>query len=396
MSKKVKALRIDCTFCEEDVPHKEHSNSSPKAAHEFKLRTKKVEDRGCYKCLEPECGKITTFKWELKEHFIREHTIHKKFKCNLCDFKGRQNSCVTNHQVKKHIGEEAKVFGIGCPLCEDNIDHRNHTFPITSKQQLEFGQCFPCKNGIEHSEHTFTTVNNPPKPEGKLVKNRQKHECSVCGKEFGRGRERVKHYQLEHPYDKIFNCQECRYGTNYLPNLNTHTNSMHKKKVRQCPHCSYNSTWNTSFLEHMRSAHGLFQKKSKHSIHGEGQALLCDDCGFSTFNQKQFQSHKLAACQVTNVVRGGNRFQRFTPATRKRDTIGMTLGNFKCNKCSFSSDLPADIRDHVQKVHGELLGTKQPSVMPLASNEDIKFKCNKCPFQTLEPSLLREHMSFHN
>ena len=397
LEKKVKILRIDCTFCEEDTPHKEHSNDvrSVRAIPIIKKEKTQNEEQGCYKCLEPECDRVTYFKSELEEHFQSEHATHHRYKCNLCDYKAFNTTYVKSHQSTKHFGEEAKVIGIGCTPCEENIEHKKHQ---NLTKQPKFGQCLLCKNGIDHSEHSFTPIRNPPNPDGRKGNDCNKYECSVCGKELATSKARQKHFVTEHPNTTIFNCQDCKYGTNYLPNLNTHTNSKHKKKVRQCPHCSYNSTWNTAFLKHMRSAHGLFQKKSKHSVFSEGNPILCDDCGFSTFNQKQFTSHKQAACQATTVMRGGNRFLRYTPAHRNRaKTIGLELGNFKCNKCPFTSDLPIDIRDHVQKVHhGDLPATKQPtSVRNLVSNQDIKFKCNKCTFQTLEPSELRDHMSYH-
>ena len=139
---------------------------------------------------------------------------------------------------------------------------------------------------------------------GESNKDRNQHhrnigECSICGIQLidRKSLALVKHYQTEHPYDKIFNCKDCKYATNYLPNLNTHASSKHEKKVRQCSLCSYNTTWNTSFLEHMRYAHGLFQKKSKNFVESETHPILCDDCGFSSYNQKQFNGHKLANCQ---------------------------------------------------------------------------------------------------
>ena len=105
-----------------------------------------------------------------------------------------------------------------------------------------------------------------------------------------------------HPNEKIFNCKDCKYSTNYLPNLKTHASSKHEKKVRQCSYCSYNTTWNTCFHKHMRSAHGLFQKKSKYSVESEAHPILCDDCGFSTFNQEQFNAHKLNGCQSQPIL----------------------------------------------------------------------------------------------
>ena len=118
-------------------------------------------------------------------------------------------------------------------------------------------------------------------------------KCSVCGEILQSNKMRIAHYKKEHPNDHIFNCKDCKYATNYLPNLKNHTDSIHEKKVRQCPHCSYKSTWQTSLLEHMRNVHGVFREKSKC---WDGQQILCHDCGFSTFNKKHFNSHKLAAC----------------------------------------------------------------------------------------------------
>ena len=75
------------------------------------------------------------------------------------------------------------------------------------------------------------------------------------------------------------------------------------------------------------------------------------------------------------------------------------MGNFKCNKCVFSSDRPAVIRDHVQKVHAELQLGKDDNKLRFtnpSSNQDIKFKCSKCKFQSFEPTQLRDHMSSHD
>ena len=75
-------------------------------------------------------------------------------------------------------------------------------------------------------------------------------------------------------------------------------------------------------------------------------------------------------------------------------------GNFKCNKCLFSSDKPGVIRDHVEKVHAGEFKTRRDDdkykATNLTFNQDIKYKCNKCKFQTSEPTQLRDHMSSHD
>ena len=148
----------------------------------------------------------------------------------------------------------------------------------------------------------------------------------------------------------------------------------------------------------MRSAHGLFQKKTKHSVKSEAQPILCDDCGFSTFNQKQFNAHKLADCQSQallqyDTVNMSKSHMRYNPSlklkSQTRHLIGYKMGNFKCNKCVFSSDRPAEIRDHIQKVHAELqlgIDDNKFKFTNLSSIQEIKFKCNRCKFQTFEPT----------
>ena len=164
----------------------------------------------------------------------------------------------------------------------------------------------------------------------------------------------------------------------------------------------------------MRSAHGLFQKKSKHSVKSEAHPILCDDCGFSTFNQKQFNDHKLAACQsqpgiLQNYQTNYKSHMHMSTIERKsqrrnlQEAISPAMGykgNFKCNKCQFSSDKPGVIRDHVEKVHAGEFQTRRNDdhfkATNLTSSQDIKYKCNKCKFQTSEPIQLRDHMSSHD
>ena len=261
------------------------------------------------------------------------------------------------HQNVIHRGKKAKVIANGCEDCEKNIEHKRHKL---TARPFYYGICLLCKDGVEHSEHEITTVHSNGtqgwKGIGDINKDRNIRECSICGIRLLHNKFHVQHYQKEHPNDRIFNCKDCKYATNYLPNLNTHASSKHEKKVRQCSHCSYNTTWNTSFLEHMRSAHGLFQKKTKHSVEMTAQPILCDDCGFSTFNPKQFNDHKLANCHSKPTLQNDMSYKSHM---RYTSSITLKVGNFKCNKCEFSSDKPAEIRDHAEKVHAELQLTEE-------------------------------------
>ena len=316
-SHKNKILRIGCTLCDEDVFHTAHSNNR-------RRQTMGKESKGHLKCLAPACTFATDVKKNLCAHFHLAHTDTDKlvYSCNLCSYKSSTGKCIKKHQNVIHRGKKAKVIANGCEDCEKNIEHKRHKL---TARPFDYGICLLCKDGVEHSEHEITTVHSNGtqgwKGIGDINKDRNIGECSICGIRLLHNKFHVQHYQKEHPNDRIFNCKDCKYATNYLPNLNTHASSKHEKKVRQCSHCSYNTTWNTSFLEHMRSAHGLFQKKTKHSVESETQPILCDDCGFSTFNQKQFNAHKLANCQSQallqyDAVNMSKSHMRYNPSTK--------------------------------------------------------------------------------
>ena len=69
------------------------------------------------------------------------------------------------------------------------------------------------------------------------------------------------------------------------------------------------------------------------------QTILCDDCGFSTFNQKQFNAHKLANCK--NVTYKGDKYP--------------------CEKCEYEATKKSSLLTHVKSQH-----------------EGVKYLCDQC------------------
>ena len=305
-----RVLIIDCPLCDKNEKHEmcvkrpktmiQYNRKNGKSRNSRKQDWKDREEikgdlkcliKGGLKCLAPDCTYVTDLQASITKHYHFKHIDRLVYSCNICSYRGYNARCVRKHQLANHRGDqEARVVGMGCQPCEKNIEHKRH---LLIARPFEYGKCFLCKNGVKHSEHEFTIVrtNSGPNPEGYT------EECSICGIKLKNLKFQIQHYQKEHPNDRIFKCKDCKYATNYLPNLNTHTSSKHEQKVWQCSHCSYNTTWKNTFLMHMRSVHSLFQKKSKNSVESEAQPILCDDCGFSTFNQNQFNSHKLANCK---------------------------------------------------------------------------------------------------
>ena len=120
----------------------------------------------------------------------------------------------------KHHDENGKILKIGCEKCVNREDHEN---------------CDDLKGG--GGEDTYSC-----------------NECDLVSS-FKNQRQRIKHYREKHPDTTIFKCKDCTYGTNYLPNLHSHINSLHEQKLLQCSKCEYSTFWNQSLLAHMRSVH---------------------------------------------------------------------------------------------------------------------------------------------
>ena len=240
--------KVECSICS-------------KILHSHRLRLKHYQNEHpndkIFSC--KECKYTTNYPINLKYH---TDSVHEKKvrQCPQCSYNSTRNFSFLGHMRSAHgvFQRKRKSMEADHPvLCDDCgfstlsekqlISHKLKHCQKSERKRNSNRQCLLCKKGIEHSEH-----NN-------------QLECSLCDKILHSHRLRAKHYQKEHPNDNIFSCKDCKYATNYLSNMKTHTNSIHEKKVRQCPHCSYNSTWNSAFLGHMRSAHGVFQKKSKYS-----------------------------------------------------------------------------------------------------------------------------------
>ena len=109
---------------------------------------------------------------------------------------------------------------------------------------------------------------------------------------------------------------------------------------------------------------------------------------------RQNQAHMRFTIQ-TNLKSANLSHKGFNSANLKQ--VEGKVGNFKCNRCGFSSDKPQNIRDHVQMMHALEVNRvgRKPNFLNLTSNQEIKFKCTKCKFQTPEPSMLRDHVSVH-
>ena len=58
--------------------------------------------------------------------------------------------------------------------------------------------------------------------------NQKSQKCSHCYF-LGSNRIMAKHYINEHPGEYIFKCNDCEYGSLWLPNIKKHNDAIHQK-----------------------------------------------------------------------------------------------------------------------------------------------------------------------
>ena len=406
-----KAKRIGCTLCTKDKDHLKHD--------------------------------IRRNRGKSKENST---TIIHKFGCNVCDYKSDRRQNVKSHQNYIHKNVEIRVLLLDCNLCAQGAEHQ-HNRVVNRKSNVKVEESFHCnscdssfvsKVNLEDHTNSFHLnikrfqcgncdfqhyskkyfenhykINHPLEADRKVLSiNAKKAEkkgdtknivCFECDYEaFASQRERVKHYQKEHPGAKMFKCKDCGYRSNYLTNLRSHRQSMHENKVLECTKCKYTTTWNQVLLAHMRMVHGVFQKKSKHFT--DGKTYLCDGCGLSTLSKVLYDAHKAApSCDVApKSVNMNGRISDRRP--RNHDKIK----KFKCNRCSFSADYAPNVNLHIQTVHEKIRPFKCESEgckFETITNQNLKlhvqtvhekikpFKCNSvdCKFETGTKQNLKLH-----
>ena len=371
-----RVLKIGCTLCEQNSVHSLHSKSDKGSAvnkhnNEIKkvLRIGSPLDQsgisnslkrgqeqnkdicfpifGKFRCSNNDCNYSSNHKTHLREHFESVHLQLSRFACNLCEYKSYHKQTVKYHQNTMHYDNEIKrVLKIGCTLCEQNIVHSLHS-------NSDKGSSVNSEPKESVSKETLKNMRSRGGGrEGKKI------QCNECEHEaLYTARELRKHYNSDHPGKFVFNCNNCKYGTNYLPNLKSHINSKHEKKEIQCQKCPYKTTWNQSFHLHMRKEHGFFQRNTKHNVKGEGQSYLCQKCGYSTFSIREFEEHDDIHTDIIVIRRkSGKVFQRRRlpkpPGIPKEKFSTFSdvdnKNRFKCNLCEYTTEYLENVKRHVR------------------------------------------------
>ena len=392
-------VRMTCAQCRSNVDHgecKEETNNEK----EVKLENLDSVSRIDLKC--EKCGYIGGSTQSIRRHKESVHDGILRFSCSICGFKSYERQTVKLHVTRVHAGlPEAKIKNLNCDQCTNNIEHqcgseaesKAETGPALNCEQCNFithasksmtrhtesvhdgimkYSCSGCdhrtydKNAMKHHiarKHSGeeVKVNNIDcgrceagadhdhgrAPSSRIFQTRH-FDCNYCDfKSRTTQRTVVDHMKSAHPLERLFNCTDCPYKCNWLPNLKTHKRAMHDRLEFKCDQCGWATVWKPPFYEHMREKHGIFQRNSKYRRDLELSESMCEKCGFAATSKRSMRLHKKSDCMMTEDL-------RFNRAQGRKCREESESGGWKRVRgvcCEKFSDNPKALAQHIAVVH---------------------------------------------
>ena len=329
-----------------------------------------------YKC--NTCQMTLGTKQILFSHIEMTHQNKFNFQCNLCDYQSYFKPGVERHQKSKHMTENVEIIKVSCEDCGKGVEHEK--CPRIKKSKIQCGRgksaceksseykCSLCDyksdkhqnvrihlKSLKHKGKSGNVLSSDchdcgkniahccsrvPKPKAKNSK------CDLCDYVADSNGAKVIHYKDVHPNHKLYNCDQCNYGSNYAQALKTHIDAQHEKKQHVCDLCGFITNWYTLFNSHMRDMHGVF-KNVKYTKDEEPADYNCERCDYKSKYKSNLLSHKKAA-------HGGVKFI--------------------CDQCEFSTKSNQYLKIHVDVKHN-----------------GIVFQCDLCPHQATSQWNLNRH-----
>jgi KRAB domain-containing zinc finger protein len=324
-----KVLRVACKLCQTGEEH-DH---------------KKKTFFSCQECPWKAFGKDA-----FGSHMAKVHSGKMpNFSCSACTWKSFGRDAIKSHIAKAHKGEEAKWLNMSCTLCQKGEKHDH----------------------LKKKSNAHTT----------------KFECTFCFFACSNSREEIiKHMRIEHPKERLFECDICNYKSNWFANLRVHKAAKHGGKKLSCDLCGWETMWRNAFLTHKRDTHGIYRKNSKSKKRGKAE-YACDLCIFFTLKKDAFKVHTKKAHTKNYIdkkpkVRHYGLDNEIKPELKhSKSSIIRPKVEPSCEYCDYKCEKKIYLISHRRLYHSE-------NGIPL---ENI-LTCTSCSFQSDKKQLLASHM----
>jgi len=334
-------LRFECSIKPEQLVTggSEHSSNSNKQTSVGNENTEKMHEQ------EPVVPRFVT-------------DVEKKFECSICAKKFDRR-----FKLQIHLDMHDGKIPFKCRFCDKKFtrgwlcrDHeRRHTGDLP--------QCKVCggrflvleKHMLVHSEV------------------REKHICSVCGKDFTRECNLLRHMQL-HSGD-CYTCQDCGRNFQTLQYLRLHSLAVHVKEENYvCTHCGKTFSKKHCFESHI-------------VVHSDERPFRCETCG-KTFKKKLgLNIHQTTHSSVRGFTCDtcGKRF-RLRGHLQRHELIHSGVQPYECSVCGMKFNQSCSVTRHMLTHTGEkpyscdICGERFTQSGGLCSHRRKHFATDKMPF----------------
>ena len=197
-----------------------------------------------------------------------------------------------------------------------------------------------------------------------LVHTQEKNfQCSECGKAFRRRGDLNKH-MLVHTQEKNFQCSECGKAFGRRGDLNTHMHVHTQEKNFQCSECGKAFGRRGDLNAHML-------------VHTQEKNFQCSECGKAFGRRGDLNKHMLVHTQEKNFQCSecGKAFRR-RGDLNKHMLVHTQEKNFQCSECGKAFQLSGNVNKHHTQEKG--------------------FECKKCLKSFARKSSLLSHMGCHS
>ncbi|CAH2011321.1 unnamed protein product [Acanthoscelides obtectus] len=237
------------------------------------------------------CEALFISKRSLDNHILRKHpefstsVSHKIHKCTHCEYKTTHAYSLAIHIIK-HTGAKLK-----CTKCDKSFttiqsldDHILQKHPeFTTSVSSKIHKCTHCDYKTTYKEHL---VNHMMERTGAKLK------CTKCDKSFITTKSLNNHFLQKHPElatsisRKIHECTHCEYKTTYKDNLAGHM-MKHTGAKLKCTKCDKSFTYTQSLDDHILQKHPGLTASVSRKIH------KCTHCEYKSLQKRQFIQHMM-------------------------------------------------------------------------------------------------------
>ena len=221
----------------------------------------------------------TSVQTLMNAHIVTEHPSGKVLKCEKCDFTTFKMKNLKIHAHKMHLLKAVNIlkYGKKCLECEYRTT-RSWRMQVHIRKRHD-------------KEVTFSSSES---------------NCKFCKASALTTRETItKHMKIEHPKERLFNCDKCGYRSNWMNNIRMHNNGKHRKTEIACKKCNFESFWRTEISDHNIIVHGIYRNKTKQRRTAKPtHTRLCDLCGFQNYKDNPKRHTKrncMASVQIDDV-----------------------------------------------------------------------------------------------